>query len=152
MFGRLLNVGANGYLQTTGIKSEEGVYMVQPLGFESNIHLKAVCRLKKAIYSLKQAPWAWHSKITQYLHRVGFKMSKSNNCLYVRRDSGSLIVIILYVDDLVIGGEHLVDINKVKSLLSNKFEMTDMKELHYFLGIEVLGSRPSMRKQEQHSV
>ena len=42
------------------------------------------------------------------------------------------------MDDLVIGGEHLVDINKVKSLLSSKFEMTDMKELHYFLGIEVI--------------
>ena len=80
-------------------------------------------------------------------------MSKSNNSgVYVRSDYGSPIVIILYVDDLVIGGEHLVDINKVKSLLSNKFEMTDMKELHYFLGIEVLGTRPSMRKQEQHSV
>ena len=47
-----------------------------------------------------------------------------------------MIVIILYVDDLVIGGEHLFDINKVKSLRSDKFEMTDMKELHYFLGIE----------------
>ena len=42
----------------------------------------------------------------------------------------SSIVIIIYVDDLVIGGEHLVDINKVKSLLSDKFKMTDMKEVH----------------------
>ena len=63
-------------------------------------------------------------------------MSKSDNSLYVRSDS-SPIVIILYVNDLVIGGEHLVDINKVKSLLSSKFEMIDMKELYYFLGIEV---------------
>ena len=65
-------------------------------------------------------------------------MSKFDNSLYVITNSGSPIVIILYVDDLVIGGEHLVDINKVKSLLSSKFEMTDMKELHYFLGIEVI--------------
>ena len=43
-------------------------------------------------------------------------MSKTDNSLYVRNDSESLIIIILYVDDLVIGGEHLVDINKVKSL------------------------------------
>ena len=64
-------------------------------------------------------------------------MSKSDNSLYVRSNS-SLIFIILYVDDLVIGGEHLVNINKVKSLLSRKFEMTDMKELHYFLGIVML--------------
>ena len=63
-------------------------------------------------------------------------MSKSDN-FYIRSDSESPIVIILYVDDLVIGGEHLVDINKVKSLLSDKFEMKDMKELHYFLCIKV---------------
>ena len=65
-------------------------------------------------------------------------MSKSDNSLYIRSDSESPIVINLYVDDLVIGGEHLVDINKVKYLLSDKFEMTDMKELNYFLGIEVI--------------
>ena len=65
-------------------------------------------------------------------------MSKSDNSLYIRSDSASPIVIIIYVDDLVIGGEHLVEINKVKSLLSDKFEMTDMKELHYFLVIEVI--------------
>ena len=66
-------------------------------------------------------------------------MSKFDNSLYVITNSGSPIVIILYVDDLAIRGLHLVDINKVKSLLSNKFKMTDMKELHYFLGIEVFG-------------
>ena len=65
-------------------------------------------------------------------------MSKSDNSLYIRSSSESPIVIILYVDDLVIGGEHLININKVKSLLSDNFEMTNMKELHYFLGIEVI--------------
>ena len=37
------------------------------------------------------------------------------------------------MDDLVIGIENLVNVNKAKSLLSDKFEMTDMKELRYFL-------------------
>ena len=50
----------------------EEVHMVQPLGFESNIHPKVVCPLKKPLYDLKQAPRGWHSKITQYLHRIGF--------------------------------------------------------------------------------
>ena len=65
-------------------------------------------------------------------------MSKSENSLYVRNNSGSPIIIILYVNDLVIGVEKLVDMNNVKTLRSGKFEMTDMKELHYFLGIEVI--------------
>ena len=37
---------------------EEEVYKVQPPGFESNTHPKAVCRLKKPLYGLKQAPRA----------------------------------------------------------------------------------------------
>ena len=63
-------------------------------------------------------------------------MSKFDKSLYVQYDSRIPIVIILYVDALVIGGESLVDINKVKS--SQQFEMKDVKELHYFLGIEAI--------------
>ena len=71
-------------------------------------------------------------------------MSKSDNSLYIRSDSESLIVIILYVDDLFIGGEHLTDINK--------FEMTDMKELHYFLGIEVIRTPTGIMISQQHYI
>ena len=53
-------------------------------------------------------------------------MSKSNNSLYIRSVSESTIVIIMYLDDLVIGGENLADINKVKSLLFDIFEMKYM--------------------------
>ena len=84
---------------------------------------------------MKQAPRAWHSKITKYLHQIGFQMSESGNSLYVRSDSESSIVIILYVDDLVIGGQNLADINKVKTLSSGRFKMKDMHELHYFVDI-----------------
>ena len=65
-------------------------------------------------------------------------MSKSDNSLFIQRNSSGLIFIIISVEELVIGGEHLADINKVKMLLSRKFGMKDMNELHYFLGIEVI--------------
>ena len=56
-------------------------------------------------------------------------MSKSGNSLFMQSNSIGQIFIIIYVDDLVMGGEHLVDINKVKMLLSRKFEMKVMNEL-----------------------
>ena len=43
-------------------------------------------------------------------------MSKSDTSLYIRRESNNPITIILYVDDLVIGGPDLAEITKVKSL------------------------------------
>ena len=80
-------------------------------------------------------------------------MSKSDNSLYIRSDSTSPIVIIIYVDDLVIGGEHLLEINRVKFLLSDKFEMTDMKELdHYFLDIEVIRTPVGIMISQRHYI
>ena len=79
-------------------------------------------------------------------------MSKSENSLYVRSDSGSLIVIILYVSDLVVGGEHLIDKNMVKSLLSSKFKMTGMKELHYFMGIEIIRTPAGIMISQRHYI
>ena len=79
------------------------VYMVQPPNFKSSTHPQVVCRLKKSLYGLKEAPRARYSKITQYLHQIGFNMSKSNNSLFIRSESRGQVFIIIYVDDLVIG-------------------------------------------------
>ena len=65
-------------------------------------------------------------------------MFKSDNSLFIRSDSRGYLFIIIHVDDLVIGGEHLIDIEHFKKLLSSQFEMKDMKELNYFLGFEVI--------------
>ena len=65
-------------------------------------------------------------------------MSKFDNSMFIWSDSRGQVLIIIYVDDLVIEGEHLADIEHIKKLLSNRFEMKYMKELHYFLGIEVI--------------
>ena len=66
-------------------------------------------------------------------------MSKSDNSLVIQRDIRGHIFMIIDVNNyLVIGGEHIADINHIKMLLLGRFEMKDMKELDYFLGIEVI--------------
>ena len=99
-----------------------------------------------------KAPRAWHSKITQYLHQIGFKMSRSDNSLYIRSDSKGQVFIKIYVDDLVIGGEHLANIENIRNLLSGQFEMKDMKELHYFLGIEVIRNPGCIMISQRHYI
>ena len=90
--------------------------------------------------------------ITQSLHRIDFRMSKFDNLLFIRSNSSGLIFIIIYVDDLVIGGEHLTDINKVKMLFSGKFEMKDISELHYFLGIKVIRTGNDIMVSQCHYI
>ena len=95
----------------------EEVYMDQPPGYEDECHPDHVCKLRKALYGLKQAPRAWHSKIAQYLTSIDFCMSDADHSLYVRVTNKGIVVIVIYVDDLIIGGDSLDAIQDVKALL-----------------------------------
>ena len=69
---------------------------------------------------------------------MGLRMSQADSSLYTRNYAECMLFILLYMDDLVIGGEDLAMIQKTKLLLSSKFEMKHLGELHCFLGIEVI--------------
>jgi hypothetical protein len=58
----------------------------------------------------------------------------------VKKTNHGIVVIVIYVDDLIIIGDSDTDIFDLKKLLKQKFEMKDLGELHYFLGIEVIQS------------
>jgi Reverse transcriptase (RNA-dependent DNA polymerase) len=49
------------------------------------------------------------------------------------------LIIALYVDDLI--SNHLDKLKATKSILSSKFEMTDLGDIHYFLGIQIQRNR-----------
>ena len=100
--------------------------------------MHVIRRLKKPLYVLKQAPRAWNSKITKFLHQICFRISKCDNSLFIWSNSSGRIFNIIYLNDLVIGGDHLTNINKVRMLLTGKFKMGGMNKLHCFLGIEVI--------------
>eukprot|EP00253_Pinus_taeda_P004002 PITA_04002 len=118
----------------------EEIYMEQPTGFiQTNSSL--VCRCKKSLYGLKQAPRAWYAKMDSFLLDTGFSRCHSNNIVYTKKVDKSLIILVLYVDDLILTGSDPNLINHVKSSLKKKFEMTDLGHLHYFLGLQVLQSK-----------
>ena len=54
-----------------------------------------------------------------------------------KSDDG-IVLITIYVDDLIIVGDSETEIEHVKGLLKEEFEMKDLGELRYFLGIEVI--------------
>ncbi len=56
---------------------QEEVYMEQPPGYVDQTCPNLVCRLKKALYGLNQAPRAWSNKIGQYLVTSGFQTSNA---------------------------------------------------------------------------
>lgn len=120
-----------------GELSEE-IYMTQPLGFEqhSNNGL-LVCRLKKALYGLKQTPRAWFSKLREFLLSSQFVCAKSDASLFVKKTDGVILYVLVYVDDIIITGNHQQSIDKFVSSLDTQFALKDLGPLGYFLGIEV---------------
>eukprot|EP00253_Pinus_taeda_P001810 PITA_01810 len=121
----------------------EEIYMEQPLGFiQTNSSL--VCRLKKSLYCLKQAPQAWYAKMDRFLLDTGFSRCHSDNTVYTKKVGKSLIILVLYVDSLILTGSDPNLINHVNSSLKKQFEMADFGHLHYFLGLQVLQSKESI--------
>eukprot|EP00253_Pinus_taeda_P013053 PITA_13053 len=118
----------------------EEIYMEQPIGFIQT-DSSLVCQLKKSLYGLKQAPRAWYTKMDSFLLEYGFSRCHSDNTVYTKKVGKSLIILIVYVDDLILTGSDPNLINHVKSGLKKKFEMIDLGHLHYFLGLQVLQSK-----------
>ncbi|GJS85872.1 ribonuclease H-like domain-containing protein [Tanacetum coccineum] len=72
------------------------------------------------------------------LIETGFQQSGHDHSLYTKESGGSFIALLVYVDDIVLTGNNINEINNVKKFLSSKFKIKDLGELKYFLGIEVL--------------
>ncbi len=96
---------------------QEEMYMEQPPGYVDQTHPNLVCRLKKTLYNVKQAPRAWSDKIGQYLVTSGFQTSNADFSLYVKKLDHGIVVIVIYVDDLIITRDNDANISDMKQLL-----------------------------------
>ncbi|KAJ4768963.1 Retroelement pol polyprotein-like [Rhynchospora pubera] len=114
----------------------EEVYMCLPPGF-AHSHPGKVCRLRKSIYGLRQAPRMWFSKLTSALEAYGFIQSKADYSLFTCHKGTAFIAILIYVDDLVVAGNDSSAIHDFKKYMSEVFHMKDLGVLKYFLGIEI---------------
>nr|GEW03431.1 ribonuclease H-like domain-containing protein [Tanacetum cinerariifolium] len=118
----------------------EDVYMDLPLGYYDPSETK-VCKLVKSLYELKQALIQWNEKLTSVLNEHGFFHSMNDYSLFVKHDSNNILILLVYVDDIVITGSNLGEIEKFKRFLASKFQIKDLGSLKYFLGIEVLKNK-----------
>ncbi|KAG8493305.1 hypothetical protein CXB51_010827 [Gossypium anomalum] len=87
-----------------------------------------------------EAPRAWFDKLKRFLISVGFTGSRSDASLFVRLASGSTVYVLVYVDNIIITGDKSAAINSFIKQLHAMFSLKDMRDLHYFLGVEVTRS------------
>ena len=114
------------------------IFMEQAEGFKtlSDCGEALVYKLNKSLYGLKQSGRNWNDVLHSYLLENGFTQSNVDHCLYVKRIESDMIVIVVWVDDMIVGASNDSLLYDTKNMLSEKFKMKDLGRLSRFLGID----------------
>lgn len=119
----------------------EEVYMKPPLGmaFSSSVPTFAplICKLNKSLYDLKQDSRQWFSKLSDALSLCGYSSSKNDYSLFTKRVNRPLTVLAVYVDNILLAGDDISEMDDLKLFLDTQFKIKDLGLVHYFLGLEM---------------
>ena len=117
---------------------EEDIYMIKPKGFIVQGQENLVCKLRKSLYGLKQAHRQWYKKLDSFMHKIGFKRCETDHCCYVKSIDNSYIILLLYVDDMLIAGSSIEEINNLKKQLSKQFAIKDLGVAKQILSMRII--------------
>uniref|UniRef100_A0A2N9GE70 CCHC-type domain-containing protein n=1 Tax=Fagus sylvatica TaxID=28930 RepID=A0A2N9GE70_FAGSY len=79
----------------------------------------------------------WYLTFHRAILSNGFTMIEEDHYVYTKRSKGSFIILSLYVDDILWAGNDVEMIVATKEWLSSNFEMKDMGEADYILGVKI---------------
>ncbi|XP_042974611.1 uncharacterized mitochondrial protein AtMg00810-like [Carya illinoinensis] len=112
---------------------------MQPLpGCEHPLH--KVCRLRRAIYGLKQVPQTWF-KFQLVVSQQDFFSSPYEFALFLRNTGVVNIILLLNVDGMITTSDDIAGIRYLQNFHSQNFEMKNLGYLNYLLGVEVNSSQ-----------
>ncbi|CAJ2651351.1 uncharacterized mitochondrial protein AtMg00810-like [Trifolium pratense] len=114
--------------------------MKAPQGL-TGVSANQVCKLKKSLYGLRQASRKWYEKLSQFLITIGYAQMTSDPTLFTKSTSSDFSVLLVYVDDIVLTGNCMDEIDATKSQLHKAFRIKDLGILKFFLGLEVAHSQ-----------
>ena len=89
-----------------------------------------VCKLKRSIYGLKQATRSWNIRFEQAIKSFDFEQNLK------RHQDKVVMFLVLYVDDILFIGNDVGVMSSVKVWLSSQFDMKDLGEANFILGIK----------------
>jgi hypothetical protein len=109
----------------------------QPPSFKDEEYTNHVYKLHKALYGLKQAPRAWYECLRDFLIENGFRIGKADSTLFTRKMGKDLFVCQIYIDDIIFGSTNRSFCEEFSKIMTDRFEMSMMGELKYFLGFQI---------------
>ncbi|GKC68170.1 putative ribonuclease H-like domain-containing protein [Tanacetum coccineum] len=125
---------------------EEEVYVTQPLGFKDPNNPDKVYKVVKALYGLHQAPRTWYETLANYMLGNGFKRGKIDHTLVIKKQTGDILLVHVYVDDIIFGSINKEMCTGFAKLMKDKFQMSYMGELTFFLGLQYASTPVDLEK------
>nr|GEZ23172.1 putative ribonuclease H-like domain-containing protein [Tanacetum cinerariifolium] len=113
-------------------------FTVHQMDVKSAFLYDRVYKVEKAMYGLHYAPRAWYGTLSKYLLTNGFQNGTIDQTLFIRRHIGDFIFVQVYVDDIIFGSLNPLLCREFKAIMHEKFQMSAMGELNFFLGLQVL--------------
>jgi len=111
-----------------------------PPGFDTAQTKGKALRLKKSLYGLKQSPRAWFDRFRWVMCNMGYRQCNGDHTVFDHHSNNRVTIFAVYVDDIIITGDDTLEIARLKKNLSKEFEVKDVGQLRYFLGIEIARS------------
>ncbi|GJY07594.1 ribonuclease H-like domain-containing protein [Tanacetum coccineum] len=111
--------------------------MLFSMGFEDPDFPDRVYKVEKAMYRLHQALRAWYETLSTYLLDNGFQRGKIDKTLFIKRHKGDILLVQVYVDDIIFGSTKKELCNAFEKLMHEKFQISSIGELTFFLGLQV---------------
>ena len=115
---------------------DEEIFVKQPTGQEDGSN--RVCLLNKALYGLKQAPQIWFLTLATFLKELGFSPLSADLAVFAQGNT----FIAIYVDDMLIVGSSITEIEVIKHALGTRFNISDLGQCYFYLEMSVCGDRP----------
>lgn len=109
------------------------IYMEQPYILADGT--TKVYKLIKTLYGLKQSLYIWYETLADFLKKLGLYPSELDPAVFMT-DIKDLFLSI-YMDNLLIFSANRSKMESLKVKLSNRFKMTDLGLILYYLSIEV---------------
>lgn len=115
---------------------DEPTYCKPPDGWKGDNELLLLLR---ALYGLKQSPALWYRHLSNTLNELGLEQVPGIECLFIN----DYMLLFFFVDDIVVlyHSRNTKQVDKFEQQLFNAYEMRNMGEIEWFLGIRVTRDR-----------
>ena len=130
----------------------EEIYIEQPRGYEAKGKESWALRLLKFLYGLRGAPRAWNRRFAGVLVKFGFKKLESDEAVFVLWRGDLVTIISTHVDDLSIATNDTVSYERLNKALSDEFQMKDLGDMKYYLGMHVERTADTLKLHQKEYV